>query len=812
MSIRHKVLSAIGAGCLALSLAPGAALAAEPQSEQPAPFVRKGGVEEVLVTARKQEESLQKVPIVATVFSPEQIDRYGLVSLEKLATSTPELIIGRASNGGGAQLTMRGIGSMPTSIGIEQSVAVVMDGVYYGQGRTINEAMFDVSRIEVLKGPQSLFFGKNATAGVISITSADPGDEFEAMARIGFEARSENLVTEGFVSGPLSDKVGARLAVRVGEMFGSYFNNSGFDVTNYTFDAATFNLNPHLSRKLDRGAPGTSEQFLRGTIKFTPSDRLTATLKASYMNTVDESNAWNYVLFACPTGTASFNPDVPCKKNFDVYLNYFPEDVAGNIKYGRDDGSPFNRYQSYSVSGTINYEFDNLTITSVSNYQRNRNNWGCSCQNLSTPLAFIAATELSIWEAFSNETRLQSTFDGPFNFMVGMLYQDTKRDHRQAANFGGIEDSSQPIERRYLAYDKPSVTKGETIAGFAQAKWYVLPDLELAGGVRYTHETKKSFLNQTYVNVLLQGVFPENAPIFGDQTFNDWSPEATITYSVTDDVSVYGAYKTAYKSGGFSNSALITSATIPSDVTFGPEKAKGFEVGLKTLLFDRQLRLNVAAYTYNYTNLQVDFFNSITFQFITTNAGSARTKGVEIEAEYAPDAVPGLTMRSSLNFNRARFTNYIAPCYDGQTPADGCTLVFQGGPGQDLSGSPTAVAPKVTAALGINYEMPFGADWYLGMSVDGRYSSKYLGSSFGAPLSLQRAYANLDASIRLRSNDDRWEFAIIGRNLTNQFYFGGVQANPSTGSGTGTPAGIQADQLALASLPRTVQFQVTWRY
>ena len=144
-----------------------------------------GGIEEVIVTARKRAESVQDVPVLVTAVSAEQIRERDLTSLDKVAAATPNLNVGRASNGSGAQITLRGIGTSPTSIGIEQSVATVVDSVYYGQGRIINEGFFDAQRIEVLKGPQALFYGKNATAGVISITTNDRGDEPEALARLG---------------------------------------------------------------------------------------------------------------------------------------------------------------------------------------------------------------------------------------------------------------------------------------------------------------------------------------------------------------------------------------------------------------------------------------------------------------------------------------------------------------------------------------------------------------------------------------------------------------------------------------------------
>lgn len=124
-----------------------------------------GGLEEVVVTARKREESAQDVPVIVQALSAEQIRAMDLTSMEKLASTTPNFNIGRASNGSGAQITMRGIGSSSTSIGIEQSVAVIVDGAYYGQGRVINEGFFDLAQVELMKGPQALFFGKNATGG-----------------------------------------------------------------------------------------------------------------------------------------------------------------------------------------------------------------------------------------------------------------------------------------------------------------------------------------------------------------------------------------------------------------------------------------------------------------------------------------------------------------------------------------------------------------------------------------------------------------------------------------------------------------------
>ncbi|MFO1377930.1 MAG: TonB-dependent receptor [Steroidobacteraceae bacterium] len=804
-SLRAAVVATLGAATI--GTLPSTALAQ--QGGTPA----IGGLEEILVTARKRVESAQDVPVTMQVFSQQELEKKDLTSLEKIAASNPGLIVGRGGNGSGAQLTLRGISSQPISVGIEQSIAVVVDGVYYGQGRTINEGMLDAARVELLKGPQALFFGKNATAGVIAVTTADPGDKVEAMARAGYEFKAQEKFFEGTLSGPISETLGARLTVRWSDMSDSYMHNRGFDVTNTLLDINGFVPRQYLQRKLDRDLPGTNERFVRGTLKWEPNDRFTNTFKVSYMRRADQANAWNYVPVGCASGFTQVNANVPCRRSFDVYINYFPDELGPNVPYGRDDGSPFNLYRSVSFTDSVTYDFtDQITLTSVFNYQWNRNNWGCSCQNISTPASFIAATEKSIWKAFSNETRLQTRFDSPINLMVGLYYQDSNRDHSQAGAFGGLEDSTQTPDKRWLAYDKTSETDGKTWSAFGQLNWKLTDDLELATGVRYTHETKDSFLVQTYVNLLFQGLFPQDRPIVADQTFNNWSPEATLTWKATEDLTLFGAYKTAYKSGGFSNSALIVATTIPEYVAFDPETSRGFEFGFKSTLLDNQLRVNASVFNYKYKNLQVDYFNSITFEFITTNAGAARTKGAELEIAYAPAAAAGLTLRGALNYNKAKYLEYIAPCYGGQSIAGGCDTVFGAGPGQDLSGKPTAMAPKWNGAIGFDWEAPVGGTLRLGLSADARYSGKYFASNFAAPLSVQPSYWNLDASLRIGSENDRWEVAVIGRNLTNKFYMGGVQDLPNSGVGTGTVNGTPADQLGLASLPRTVRLQLTWRY
>ncbi|RVU05702.1 ligand-gated channel [Novosphingobium umbonatum] len=768
----------------------------------------QGGLSDIVVTARRKVENLQDVPVAVTAISAAQIQRYDMTSLEKISTQTPQFTIGRASNGSGAQLTLRGIGSSASSIGIEQSVAVILDGVYYGQGRVINEGFLDLQSVEMLKGPQALFFGKNATAGVISLKSAEPTKRAEFMARVGYEMAGREVVGEAVASGPLSDTLGIRVALRGSRMFGGYFDNAGLAKTYSTYDVATGVTTSHYAPPLTTDNPGARALLGRVTLQYKPTNRLTVTLRANSSMDDNDNNSWNYVPYACanPNGTFGINPAIRCSKSFTIYQNAFPADLAGTNPYSRRDGGLYNKYRSWAVTGQADYSLDHVNLTLVSNYNKNVNQWACDCTIVSAPDPLSApSTEHSVFSAFSTEFRAQTRFDAPVNLMAGVLYQSTKRNHTQTGSFGGVSDSSAPAAMRYLGYFKRSETSGETITSYAQAEWKILSTLTAAAGARYTHETKDSYLKQPYVNAALQFLFPQNQAVTANQSWDNWSPEATLTWKPTRDLTLYGAYKTAYKSGGFSNSGFVSASTLPSDVAFNPETAAGFELGFKSTLLGRQLRLNLAVYSYLYKDLQVDFFNASTFAFITTNAGGARTRGIEFEYEYAPRAVEGLNLHGSVNYNRARYTNYIAPCYGGQTLATGCGvggLSFHGADAQNLSGTPTAVAPEWAGSLGVSYEAAVSDKWRAGLSVDSRYSGHYLASAFGKPNSRQDAYLSVDASVRLKTSDNRYELALIGKNITNRFIVGGAIDAPNSA----------ADTLGFVNMPRTVQLQGTVRF
>jgi outer membrane receptor protein involved in Fe transport len=774
-----------------------------------------GGLTDIIVTARRRVESAQSVPVAVTAISAKTITQRDLTSIEKIAAATPDLTVGHASNGSAAQVTLRGIGSSATSIGIEQSVATVVDDVYYGQGRILEEGFFDLAGVEVLKGPQVLFFGKNATAGVISIRTADPTPDWQYRAKASYEVVGEGGQLEGVISGPINDDLGIRLAVRGAKDWGGYYTNQSRPYT------ITYPLSPtpspaYTSYPTSSDQPGNREILARLTLKYQPTSNLTDTLKVSYDHNKANNSSYNYVAYNCPQGVTQIS-GYACGFNFVTHQNDMPSEEAQNFPYA-NGGRLYNRYESAAVTNTLKYELPDITVTNVTNYNWNNNRWLCACEFDSSATS-VWATENSSWRAFSNELRALTHYHGPINLMVGVLYQRTKRDFAQYVSYSYTNDPSQGANQ-YLDSAKTSFTDGETVSPFAQVMWQVVPQVELDAGVRYTHETKDSSFGQPYTSAAFIGVWPEGNPlVVAHQTFNNWSPDISLTYKPVRDVMVYGAYKTGYKSGGFSNGGVysLVSPHPAADFVFNPETVHGFEIGVKSTLLDNQLRLNLDLYSYKYKNLQVDYFNSVQVDFQTLTA-DASTKGVEMDFEYAPRALAGLNLHGSLNYNDAHYTNFAnAPCFGGQSIAEGCnrnadgTPIADGGVGvaQDLDGVPLGMAPHWTGSLGVSYETPVSHDLKAGFNIDGRYSSSYLVSGFGEYFSRNPSYALLDIGVHIGAQDDNWTFAIIGKNLTDRQYINGGVDGPLTGSGTGTANAVHADLMGFGAMPRTVQLEIT---
>lgn len=814
IGIRRRMASAF---CAASVLCAGGISPAQAQSEAP----RIAGDGDIIVTARKKQESILKVPVVVTAISDEKLDRLQASDIADLPKLVPGLVLGQQLLSVGTLITIRGVGTSASDPGVDQSISLNIDGLSLSQGLAFSSGMFDLGQIEVLKGPQALFYGKSSPGGVISMRTADPTDEFELIARAGYEFEGDEGRGELIVSGPLGDTMKARLA-------GMYSAGKGYFVNNAV--AAGFGAKDPVYRR----EPRPRNYILRGTLLWEPSDRFDARLKVNMVRdkAIDAETAQ---LANCPDGPGQsfgipFIGGDDCKLDKDLHVVYLdPAAYPGLI----NDGIPFllNK-QKY---GTLEMNYDltpEISLTSVTGYYHLRSRSMVNTTHTTAAGPTLAVENRFSRRDFTEELRLSSDFTGPLNFMLGAFYQDGRTFDR--VTFRGNTTIGFPA----LITDRSSTVDIKTYSLFGQLRWQIMENLELAGGARWTDETRTlrmfDFPTGSGYDVAVPRIHASNV-----------APEATLTFTPTDDLTLFAAYKRGYKSGSFT----IATPTVPGrDSSFGDERVEGGEIGLKSRLFDRQLLLNVAAYDYRYKGLQVGAIephvNGVPI-IRTVNAGSARTYGIDFDVSYRPAAIEGLGLSASINWNRGRYkTLNNVPCYSGQTVAQGCAQLFVPGadqafPGpagavqvdgeygfysaQDLSGTPMIRAPEWQATFGFDYEFPLGSDLKMVVTNNNQFSSKfasYLAVGRPGQDNFQSSFIKSDLSFALSSADDRWEIALIGKNITDKltasncsatnFAGGGLLGDPITGGTISGPAG-HSEKGCYTERGRSVWLRLTFR-
>lgn len=748
-------------------------------------------LDEITVTARKKEESLLDVPVVVTAVSREKLERYAVTDLFSLAEITPQLIISEGAASLGGVLALRGISSGTSNSSIEQAVAINVDGVLISNSSGLRFGQSDLQQVEVLKGPQALYFGKNSPGGVISISTADPTDEYEVMGRVGYEFGAEEILAELVLSGPVTDTISVRLAGLISDMNG-YFDNGIPPGT------------PGVVGPQNSSWPNKTEYMGRVTVLFEPNDDLNVRLKYSHVKVDGAGSASSGHLIDCqgPGGTPQAPGSIPAIQVCDrddrtFYIGDIGPGLVSTAPEYRD-GVPYTDSKQSIFAGEVNYQLnENIALTSVTGlYDMDAN----ESNNFSVaPISLLASTSHIDKRDFSEEFRISTSFDSPVNGMLGVYYQDGDMSIRNnvSINFGTPVN----IGGNAFTIDTKSVSV------FGQLTWEILENLELSGGARWTSEKK--------VLGVTRGGMPLPAGIIADDTLkiDNISPEVTLTWRPNDDVMVFGAYKQGFKAGGFNTSPTDPLST-PKDLRYNEETAEGFEFGFKTVLVDNSLNINGAVYRYEYDDLQLSTFDSNTLSLSTRNAAAATVKGVELDFVWQPIETEGLTFNGSVNYNHARFTDFINGCYQGQTIALGCDQLLVGGvfQGQDFAGKQLPNAPDWTGAVGASYDRPlFNSETMLGMSTNWSYTGRNFGQQEQNPNGENDAIFVGDATLRFYNASGGWEFAIIARNLTNKFHANWITETPFTGFGKGTAVGQLADITGYLNRSRQIMLRLTLR-
>ncbi|RIJ29874.1 TonB-dependent receptor [Henriciella mobilis] len=807
---KHLQISARALCCAAIGALPclaGAQLATAQESDAEsadglADEARRLGT--VTVSARKRDETLSDTPVVLNAYSQDILEQNRIESIDELSTYTPGLLVAESTTSVGGTISLRGIGNGVSGFLVDPTVAINVDGMQVASLNVRKLGQIDLEQVEVLRGPQALFFGKNSPGGVLSLKTRNPGDKFEALAAVGYETESGDRYVEGILSGPLSETVGGRLVARFADLDG-YFNLR-------TVDAPGNSL--VIPPSVDQYPQG-EETFIRGTLTFQPDDRFSAVAKLAYgdAQTTGGSATANQRIY-CPLGVPQgFQPDFPCRKGTrDIYLGGAPAEIIALSPDARgSDG--LGRRDNTQYLATIEADFKltpSLTLSSLTGY------WDFDEYNFQNPSVGPAVQTLVPAATFAvqqttQELRLTSEFDGPLNFMVGAFaeWKESESGTDAVIALPIFPPSFQPL--RFPREDVFEDQNAQSI--FAQLEYAFSDQWAVSGGARYSQEEKE-------VTFIAAGLDVTDNLQKPKDSWSNFSPEVTVSYEPSANALLFASYKEGFKSGGidpgFTNSTILMAAPGSFANGFDEEMVKGFEAGGKWVLADETLSLNVAAYSYEYTDLQVggpegDSVATLTFRI--RNAAEASAKGIEADFAWLPP-IEGMTLRGAAAYNKAEFDSFIAPCYRGQSIAAGCDQNLVAGVfrGQDHSGREINNAPEWTGSLDAVYEGSL-SDWLnFTATLGASYSSDYYSNLLLSPQDKQDAWTKLNASLTLFSDRSGWQVSVVGRNLTDEITYNATGIDPFSGFGQGTDTVGAPDITGFPSKGREVFVRLSHRW
>lgn len=738
-----------------LFAAPGIAVAQESASND------DGGIEEIVVTAQKRAQSLQDVPMSISAISADTLRDSGATGIDGVAALVPSLALVQNNQPLAQSYRIRGLGSDPSIPTFEPSVALFIDGVYMPRTGLGVDDLVDIERVEVLKGPQSTLHGKNATAGVISVVSARPSDEFSGslegtLTHIegGVNAWAYRLA--GSVTGPISDNIRAR-------------------VTGVWYDAEP------ILRNLSPGAEDSNEMkryAVRGQVEFDLSDAITLNLTGARSEVLN-SNGTDPDLFRGTGAEPSFALDNNAALNTTFGVTACPDNNPTNRITCTTNP---NRSSSSSdmFSATLEADLGGATLTSISAWSQYQSALlAKDIDQVSIPI--ISFNDTQKGETLSQEIRLVSESGGTFEWLAGAYYLDTKferGDRGQTPIFELLPAAAllrlspalpaqvvngQPGDKGFL----DSRASSEYFAVYGQATYRLSDQFALTGGMRWQTESKNASLNNraTFlpnpnlpagnplagINILTVSLvpavtFPAGVPI------NGALPEIkddNITWNITgnftpnDDTLFYATFANGSKSGGHN---IGFGSAVPAVRSFGAETVDHWELGGKLDLSDRRVRLAVSVFRSDYTDYQNAGF--VGLQFLVNNADDVRVVGTEFEGTFKLS--DNLTMNLGGAYIDAKFRKYTeGACYFGRAP-DANPTPTGAFTSCDLSGNQLPLTPKwrVTSAMQYQRQTALG-ELYARADLNWQGKANVNSASLD-PRHVQDSYAMVNARLGLR--------------------------------------------------------------
>ncbi len=714
--------------------------------------------EEVVVTAQKRAQSVKDVPFSLSVFGARFFERTETATFQQLARYTPNLMIDDSVGDSYTAVRLRGLSSPPINQGIEPTVAMVVDGVYQARPQSLNTDLFDIERVEILRGPQGTLFGKNTTGGVINVITKGPTDTFEMNAS-GYAGTHNQRRLQGSVSGPAGDRFG-------------YF--------------ASLYLNTRDSFLRRVVADQGEDRFRRygGALKlrFDASPDLTFTLGLGYRETnSSQPNVSDLYIIGNPSLAG--------------FANLLGKPLLIDDIFDRRTDQDFNSYndlRAWSASLTVDYRInDAWKLKSLTGYQGfdDADRVDVDFTRLN---GLDGGTEADQWQ-FSQEFQLN--YKGESVDAVGGLFffrqwLNTYGYNTVYPDFSALIAAGTGINIAPGTEDRTfSDTNTDSVALYGQATYHISERLRLTGGLRIDHEEKS--IDRIQNGALYPILNPPLGPVSLDRSETNFSGMASLQYDITPEMTGYATVSRGVKSGGFNGLSTPNVASIE----FKSEKALSFEAGLKGVFWDRRVRANLGFFHTTISDLQVTSFDGT--QFLVNNAAKATSYGAEFDINAR--LTDTLNVGGAFGWNVATYDSYPGgSCAAGMAPTPPATTCTQ-----DLSGASLPNAPRYSGSFYADYVTPLpGTSLQFGLRGDVTYVDHFQSQSDNDPKTVVPGYTLVNAKISLIGEDDRWELALTAQNLFDKRYLRQIQDQPL----------FARNYLAVAGDPRTYGLVLRVRY
>lgn len=705
---------------LLLTAVPSPSVAASDDSTQ---------IEEVLVSARRRgDERLQDVPVAVSVLSDEALRKAGIADLSAVASRTPSFTFGQQI-GNQQEIVIRGIGTLRlTGSAAEPSVGLFVDEVYVGRRGTATPPLFDLERVEVVRGPQGTLYGKNVVGGAVNLLTAQPSQEFSARVSASygqFDALSGRDIWEGagFLTGALSDALAGRLAVY-------YRKHDGYS------------QNTFRNGKLD----DQDTYALRGSLLFQPNDALDIHVSADFSHNesngqsrraVDDSSVAG---FGAVVGSGLLSPNV------------------------RESDAPWDQWEDQDTAGLtarIDYKFaggNTLTYLSAVRYGDFSGRYSLVGTRSPPSLTDAANGQREKYTGITQDLRLSSSADNnsPLRWVAGLYFlrEDTDViDNSIATTFlsllgpGSVGDI---LDGEFI-YDQENITKSSAVYG--ELTWAIADRWSLTAGGRYTYDDKEYRNRSECLDFGAQPDFifcvaPLGAEFWNIRTSKDWSeftPRISLDWRANENALLYISAARGFKGGGWQGKPATEAAAL---FPYDPEIAWTYEIGAKADWAEGRVRANLAIFHTSFDDLQVEQLDDAGLSLIIDNAASARIDGVELELQVRPIAALQLWLSGS--YLDSEYRDFIDSA------------------GNDLSGNRLARTPEFSFSGGADYNMPLNATLTLDLRAEYQWQDDM--PWLVENTVFEDSYGLLDARVALESRDAGWEVALFGRNLTDELY------------------------------------------